>query len=52
MVFYDAFKNYEINHLGNNLNTFGTKIAILKAILNDATARRVNKYTYYKIAWR
>lgn len=48
MVFYDAFKNYEINHLGNNLNTFGTKVAILKAILNDATARRVNKYSYYK----
>lgn len=46
--FYDRYKNYHLNHRGNNLTTFGSKVAILKAILNDATARKVNSNMAYK----
>lgn len=42
LTFYDAYKKYHLNHKSNNLSTFGSKISILKAILRDATARKVN----------
>ena len=41
--FYEQFYNYRVNIMKVNSGTFGSNISILKAILNDATDREVNK---------
>ena len=48
MKFYQEYQVFQYTVLENNPNLFGRRITDIKAIINDATKVRINKYMDYK----
>lgn len=49
--FFDAFYDFRVNDMKINNGTFGSNISLLKAILNDATNRRVNRSLAFRSSY-